>query len=277
MKNILLLTDFSKNSINAIRYALQLFEDEFCNFYLLHVQSSASYTSDDLILAGNKSIYTSIIEKSKHKLAKLIVELESKFKNKKYSYQMLVDYDVLTDSIKQIQKTKSIDLIVMGTNGVTGAKEVLFGSNTINVIRKIDCPTLVIPEGFKYTRPKDNLLPLDAFDSMSGSAFFETVKFTKRFCKTLHLLRIKPYNKDSKEEKKDKTHIDYFLKDVDHKYHIITNVPMHYTVDCYTQTHNIALMTLLVQKETLLERFFMGSSTTQISNRIRVPLLIFHS
>lgn len=277
MKNILILIDFSENSINAMRYALQLFEEELCNFYVLHVQSSTSYTSDDLILAGNKSIYTSIIKKSKHKLAKLIVELESEFKNKKFSYQMIVDYDVLTDSIKQVQKSKSIDLIVMGTNGVTGAKEVLFGSNTINVIRKIDCPTLVIPEGFKYIRPQENLLPLDLFDSMSGTAFIEVVKFTKRFSKGLHLLRIKPHNEDSKEEKKDKEHINFFLKDFDYKYHTISNVPMHYTVDCYTQTHNIALITLLVQKETLLERFFMGSSTTQISNKIRVPLLIFHS
>ena len=34
---------------------------------------------------------------------------------------------------------------------------------------------------------------------------------------------------------------------------------------------------LLVQRESLFERFFIGSPTTQISNKISVPLLIFHS
>ncbi|WP_373282945.1 universal stress protein [Aquaticitalea lipolytica] len=35
MKNILLPTDFSDNSWNAIKYALQLFKDEKCTFHLL--------------------------------------------------------------------------------------------------------------------------------------------------------------------------------------------------------------------------------------------------
>jgi len=277
MKNILLLTDFSENSINAIHYALQLFEDEVCNFYLLNVQSSGSYMSDDLVLAGNQSLYDSIVKKTKHKLAKLIVELESEFKNDKFNFQILVDYDALPEAINQIKTTKIIDLIVMGTNGVTGAKEVVFGSNTINVIRKVDCPTLVIPKGFKYRTPKDILLPLDLLDALSGKAFNDVIKFAKRFSKKLHLLRVKPYNEDSKEEKKDKKNITTLLTDVEHEYHVITNVPMAYTVDCYTQSHPIDLTTLLVQNESIFERFFIGSSTTQISNSIRVPLLIFHS
>ena len=277
MKNILLLTDFSENSINAIRYALQLFENDITNFYVLHVEKPDTYMSDDLLVAGNASLHDSIVKKSKQKLTRLVVELENEFKNKNFSYQILVDYDVLTDAIKQIMDSKDIDLIVMGTNGVTGAKEVVFGSNTINVIRRIDCPALVIPEAFTYRRPKEVLLPLDLFDSLSGDAFMHIVKFAKRFSKTLHILRIKPHNETSKEEKKDKEHIDYFLKDIPYKYHSIINVPMHYAADCYMQTNNIDLTTLIVQKESLFERFFGGSPTTKIANKMSLPLLIFHS
>ena len=39
MKNILIPTDFSKNSWNAIEYALKFFENSCCNFYLLHVNT----------------------------------------------------------------------------------------------------------------------------------------------------------------------------------------------------------------------------------------------
>ena len=277
MKNILLLTDFSINSINAIRYALQLFEDDICNFFLLNTQSPATYISDDLILAGNQSIYNSIVEKTKHKLAKLIVKLESEFENDKFNYEMLVDYDELTEAINQIKESKSIDLIVMGSNGVTGAKEVVFGSNTINVIRKVIIPTLVIPEGFNYRIPKEILLPLDVKDSLSGAAFKDVIKFTKRFGKKLHVLRILPNNEDSEAASKDEKTIKSFLADAKLEYHKIINVPMSYAVDNYIQSHPIDLTTLLVQKENLFERFFLGSPTTQISNNIRVPLLIFHT
>ena len=276
MKNILLLTDFSKNSINALHYALQIFEDSSSNFFLLNVQSPSSFGTNDLMLAGNESLYDSIVKDTKGKLDKLVLKLKAEFKNKSYNITPLVDYDVLTDAINQVKKSNDIDLVVMGTNGVTGASEVVFGSNTINVIRKVDCPILVIPKGFKYRTPKGILLPLDLSDSLSGKAFNNVLNFARRFSEKIHLLRIKPKNEDSKKQKNDIKNIDSFISDISHEYHVISDVPIEYAVDCYTQTHSIDLTTLLVQKESLFERFFIGSPTTQISNNIRVPLLIFH-
>ncbi|PQV50436.1 nucleotide-binding universal stress UspA family protein [Jejuia pallidilutea] len=276
MKHILLLTDYSKNSINAMRYALQLFEHHICKFYLLHVQSSSTYTTDDLILAGNASVYSAIVKKAKHKLSKLVTSLEKEVKHGNFSFETLIDYDALTDAITQVVVSKNINLIVMGSNGVTGAKEVIFGSNTINVIRKVDCPTLVIPEKYEYKKPNDVLLPLDVPDSTSGMAFTAIVEFTEKFCKTLHILRIQPDAKNSKEEKRDRAHLDT-LKQTNYVYHKINNVPIPYVVACYSQTHNIDLIALIAKRESLFDRFFSGSPTTQITHKIKVPLLVSHS
>jgi nucleotide-binding universal stress UspA family protein len=277
MKNILLPTDFSKNSINAIHYALELFEGASCNFFLLNTQSPASYISDDLVFAGNQSLYDTIVKTSKKKLSQLLVELKNEFKTLEFNFEILVDYDALPEAINQIKNSKNIDLVVMGTNGATGAKEVVFGSNTINVIRKVDCPTLIIPEGFKYRLPKEILLPLDVTDSLNSSAFLKVVKFTKRFSEKLHVVRIKPQDEDSKEEEKDKENINAFLTEVQHEYHTVANIPISASVNFYIQTHQIDLITLLVQEESLIERLFIGSPTTRINNTLRVPLLVFHS
>ena len=212
MKNILLLTDFSKNSINAIRYALNLFENDMCTFHILNVRSPSGYAAVDLIAADHESIYDTVIKKTKHKIYKLIVKLENEFENKNFSYDTLVSYNDFVAVINQIKKIKKIDLIVMGTNGATGAKEVIFGSNTINVLRKVNCPTLVIPEGCIYKLPKEILLPLDILDSLSGKAFKKLLVFAKNFTKTLHILRIKPTNEISLEEKNDKENINKFSK-----------------------------------------------------------------
>jgi hypothetical protein len=37
MKNILLPTDFSKNSLNAIKYAVNLLQNETCEFYIIMI------------------------------------------------------------------------------------------------------------------------------------------------------------------------------------------------------------------------------------------------
>jgi len=277
MKNILLLTDFSENSINAIRYVLQLFKEDHCNFFVLYVESSTSYITGDLMLAGNQSIYDALIKTSKTKLEKIIIDLKHEFKSNKFKFTKIVDHDVFTDAINQVITSKAFDLIVMGTNGATGAKEVVFGSNTINVIRKVDCPTLVIPEGFKYRAPNAVLLPLDVFDSLSGTAFTDILKFTKRFDGKLHILRINSNNEATSETLKDHDHLNYFFKETDYEYHVVNKIPMDHVINCYTQTHPIDLTMLIVQKESLIERVFMGSSTSQISNKIQVPLLIFHS
>lgn len=277
MKNILLLTDFSDNSINAIHYALKLFSGDSCNFFVLHVETANAYLSDDLMAAGNQSIYDSLVKKPKDKLAHLATQLKRKAEQEDFNIEMLIDHDGFIDAIKQVTKAKEIELIVMGTNGVTGAKEVVFGSNTINVIRKVDCPTLAIPEDFIFRPLNDVLLPLDAYDSIGGKAFTDLLKFITRFGKKLHLLRVHPNNENSVESEKDHSHINYFLKESDYEYHVVSNIPMEHVVKSYTQTHDIDLITLLVQKESLFERFFIGSSTTQISNKISVPLLVFHS
>ena len=43
MKRILLPTDFSENAFNAIVYAVQLFKDEKCTFFLLNTYTPAAY------------------------------------------------------------------------------------------------------------------------------------------------------------------------------------------------------------------------------------------
>lgn len=277
MENILLLTDFSKNSLNAIDYSINLFKGDRCNFFILHVKSSSSYTTDDIMTSGNESIYNIIVKDAKDEMDGIVLDLKTRFKTEAFEFDTIVDYDNLTDAINQAIKTKSIDLIVMGTNGVTGAKEVVFGSNTINVIRDINCPTLVVPEGFVFRKANEILLPLDVQDTLSGNAFNNTSKFAERFSKKMHVLRIKPNSENLQEDEKDKKHLGYFLKKMNYEYYVVSDIPMNYVVDCYIQTHKIDLMVLLVQSESFLERFFMGSSTTRISNTIRVPLLVFHT
>lgn len=81
MKNILLLTDFSKNSLNAIDYSLNLFKGDKCNFFILHVKSSASYTTDNLIVSGNESIYNIIVKDVIDKLDSIVLDLKNKIQN----------------------------------------------------------------------------------------------------------------------------------------------------------------------------------------------------
>ena len=92
----------------------------------------------------NSTVYDSIIKNPKAAIEKMIDSLQSEYIDEQYAFDGICDYDAFISAVSQTVKSKNIDLIVMGTNGATGATEVIFGSNTINVIRNINCPVLAI-------------------------------------------------------------------------------------------------------------------------------------
>ena len=273
MKNILLLTDFSENARNAIRYALQLFSSEECTFQIMYVHKIGSYTSDNLMHSSDESIYDSITKEPKEKLNTLVSKLKEEFNNSKHSFETRIDFDVFIDAVNQTVKNKNIDFIVMGTNGASGAKEVIFGSNTINVIRKVDCKTIVIPEGHAFKPSKELLLSLGSKDTLKGNAFTELLEFIDTYQLHLHVLRLNP-NKDSSEHGlEDESNLSI----IDCTYSNIDGVPSDYAVSSYLQTNTVDFTALIVHHESFFERFFHGSSTTQISSTLKLPLLILHN
>ena len=109
----------------------------------------------------NTTIHESVVGTTKKKLNQIVAELKATYDAEDYKYNTLIDYGGFVDALKKVIRFKDIDMIIMGTNGVTGAEEILFGSNTINVIRKVDCPLIIIPQGFKFTIPKTFLYAMD--------------------------------------------------------------------------------------------------------------------
>lgn len=276
MKNILLLTDFSDSSKNAMYYALQLLEVQTIKFHLVYVHKASSFTSADLMTTGSENLYTSIVKSPKEDLEDLMVSLQNKYKNPNHSFSIHIDYDVFTDAINQLVKLQSINLIVMGTNGVTGADEVVFGSNTINVIRKVDCPTLVIPEYFQFKKPKEVLIPLDENDQLNNQRLNTILDFVSKAATKYHILRVTNSIEAKTYKTSDQEILNKLFIDVNYVYHNITNVPMHHVVDTYVQTNTIDFEVFIVQKTSFLERLFKGSPIAKHSKIASVPLFILH-
>ena len=117
MKSILLPTDFSKNSENAIKYALALFQDVTCDFYLLNVQRASSFITDDMmVMASSATIYQTIVDVSKRSLENLITKIEIKYSNDKHSFHSVVDYTLLArdrtdEQLQNIQESSVTDPI----------------------------------------------------------------------------------------------------------------------------------------------------------------------
>ncbi|EZH74721.1 hypothetical protein ATO12_08250 [Aquimarina atlantica] len=278
MKNILLPTDFSDNARNAIHYALEFFKNELCTFHLFNVQKASKYTTDDLMAApANTTIHQTVISDAKKKLSQMVEELTDQYPDENYTFNTVTDYDVFIDAIRQAVKSKNIDLIIMGTNGATGASEVVFGSNTLNVIRKIDCPIIAIPQGYKFKDPKTILYAIDYWDHFNTEGIEPLMDTIIKHKSSLRILKIKEDDTITVADFDDKKHMKEFFKEINHTFHSIINVPTALAINSFVQIMDIDMTAMFIKRETFLDRFFKGSETSKISYGTRVPLLIMHS
>ena len=146
-KNILLPTDFSDNAWSAAVYALKLYEEEVCTFHFLHSSkmkiSAMSNMSNKLMRVMEENAMKELSE-----LKEMAVNANA---NANHSFEVILSTHDLQSTMEVVIKKENIDLIVMGTKGATKAKEIVFGSNTVNIIKKVrSCPILVVPDEFDF-------------------------------------------------------------------------------------------------------------------------------
>ncbi|WP_225036745.1 universal stress protein [Winogradskyella sp. SM1960] len=272
MKKVLLLTDFSKNATNAISYAMQFFASKTCTFYIMYVHKVGGYVSDDLLMSPKNSIHDSITEKPKTKLKALIEALKTDNKTKDYQFEYVIDYDVFTDAINQAVTKYAIDFVVMGSNGASNVKEVIFGSNTINVIKKVNCKTLVIPNNFSFLPVNEFLVSLNADDVIDTDLLENIIDFIEDFKLKLHVLRITSESEQPNLALKDKERLAL----LDSKYHLIEHVPVDYAVSSYLQTNTIDITAFIKKDKSFLNRLFNDSPSKELTSRMNLPLLVLH-
>lgn len=277
MTSILLLTDFSNNSKNAILYAQHLLKKESCNFYVLYVKEASTYTTDDLM--GNRSsqsLYASLVAKSEKRLDNFVNNIDKT--NPSHTFKPIIDRDVFIDAVNQCVIKYKIDLVVMGTNGASDLKETVFGSNALNVLRSVDCNTLVVPTAFKFSQLDNLLLALDIKDSLNDKTVLELLNFVRLHAVKLKVLRIiSPERNSSSKEEEDQKWLSERLKSSDFDYATIPNVPLTYVVNTFVHTQAVDMIVFVGQYKNFVGRLFGTSEKTKITKTLNVPLLIFHN
>lgn len=274
MLTILLPTDFSENSKNAIRYALDFFSEATCTFYFLNVQKSSEFIMDDFYTADpNKDIYTTLLEDNKNKLQKFVEEFEKTYSHENFTFKQKVDYDGLTASIKQILEDTPIDVLVMGSNGATGAQEVVFGSNTLQVMREIDCPLLIVPEGYVYKPIASVLFTLHHNENLElhkMSMLFSLLTFKKAKLEVLDV-HDDPFFSPQTQEPES---IKKAFEDFSYHFHQVSGITAPVATDAFIQLFDVGMHAIFSTKESFFERFLFGSENKQLGYRTRIPLLM---
>ncbi|MCK0126013.1 universal stress protein [Gelidibacter sp. F2691] len=278
MKNILLPTDFSENSWNAISYAMELFQDEVCTFYLLNTYTPVIYHVEYVLgYPAQFGLEDTIRNTSQQQLAGLRARIFEKFgHNPKHDIHEMARFDNLISGITEFMDTHAIHMIVMGTKGATGAKEVLFGSNTVHVFKNVKCPVLAIPEGFEFKKPSAILFPTDYGIPYQKNPFSALLTLAQKQEATIHVLHVLTAV-CSEAQLKNKSRLAQLLTPVTHQFHEVQDNDVMQAILNVQELYAVDLLVMINNKKSFFENIFFKSTVNQIGFHLTVPFLVVPS
>lgn len=278
MKRILLPTDFSENALNAVDYAVSLFKNEKTHFYLLNTYTPVLYDSDYILYSPTSSLSIDELyhKKSLSGLENVKETVLKKYSNSLHTFELISSFSLLNEEIKEQVKSKNIDLIIMGTQGVTGAAQILFGTHTVHAIRRAICPLLAIPSTSRYINPKNILFPTD-FEINYTAEHLKLLKHVARENNsTIHILHVDFGHPllEEHEQAKDKLK-KYFDKNI--RFVSIEKNTVTEGIYEYQQENNIDLLVMISNKHSFFENMLFRPVINEIGFRVKTPFLVIPS
>lgn len=138
MKNILVLTDFSKNAFKALEFAALNFKGTQQKIHLLNVYNlryAGSVITEDL---------DALLEDERQAaLEEQISQVKENYPYLRISSHLIQGH--LIDAVTNFIEENVVDVIVMGTKGASEIEDLLVGSNATTILKYIDKPLILIP------------------------------------------------------------------------------------------------------------------------------------
>ncbi|WP_225034781.1 universal stress protein [Winogradskyella sp. SM1960] len=275
MKKIIVPVDFSEHSEFALEAAAglaQKFESELIVLHMLEL-SNAVISSASEALNQEAIFYLKLAEQ----------KFES-FLDKPYLKDVnvipIVKHFKVWSEINKVAEEQNADLIVMGSQGASGIKEVLIGSNTQKVVRFSDIPVLVI---------KHNPILLDFENGVFASDFTEEaippyLKAKETFEAlgiSMHLVYVNSPDGNFRSSSEIDKRVSHFLEkaDGDLRHLEDINIVSDYSIEAgilnFANVIGADLIAVATHGRKGLSNFFEGSVSEDIANHSTLPVMTF--
>lgn len=141
VKSILVPTDFSDPSNNALSYAKEMARAQQAVLHIVHVVEPAVYPADwGYSQVGFLDLEQELRQAAEQSMQTICDQLRAEG----FAVVSAVCSGRASDEIVTYATEQQIDLISIATHGRSGIEHFLFGSTTERVLRKAPCPVLAV-------------------------------------------------------------------------------------------------------------------------------------
>ena len=272
MKRILVPTDFSKHAEYALKVAAQIAKKNNSEIILLHMLE-LPHQGNDAINGG--SAIPQIMLYKERAIERLEDLMDVDFLEG-INVSEIIQFEKAFEGILSISKKNDVDLIVMGSHGVSGFEEMFIGSNTEKVVRTSEIPVLVIKNEVASFDAK-NLVFASDFSSEISKPFEKLLEFANLFNSHMNLVMINTPNSFKSTAIAEKIMNDFVGKYnlSNYSLNIYNDVNVEKGILNFASKVNADLIGMCTHGRTGLSHFFNGSISEDLVNHTVKPVITF--
>jgi nucleotide-binding universal stress UspA family protein len=277
-KHILIPTDYSKNAFNAIVYAFELFENETCTFHIFHSYFLARSAQGNLLFPEPEPHeYDEVARASGESMLRLKTKVGLLADNPKHTIRFDHKFGTLIELLQERVKRENIDLIVMGTRGITDDSKIAYGRNSVNVMENIGaCAVLAVPANVSYKRINEIVFPSNFkshFNEREMKTFMKIAQLEKSPIRILHIGKEADL---SERQRNNKKQLEVYFEGLKYSYHWLEKIGVKEGVLSFVDERNSGMIAFVNRKHWFFGSVFSNPLVKSLGIHSKVPILALH-
>jgi nucleotide-binding universal stress UspA family protein len=278
MRKIIVPSDFSENAFKALQFAAELFKYERSEFYILHAYADEVYNQKGVLSQEILEEFKEITRKnSDAELEKIKARILELLPNPRHRFHTISSFGMLIDEVNDLVNFENADIIVTSTRGKSNDRKMTFGSNSLQIIKYVQCPVLSIPENYQYTDPENILFPTDYMLPYQKRELKLVGDLARSFCSKIHMLYISKFPLESFRQKDNQLLINEHFYDVKQEFHQVDIKDKTSAILNAINDFNIHLLILVNSRHSYLENVLYQSALDKIGLHPRIPFLVLQN
>ncbi len=276
MKQILFPTDFSESAKTAFIYALRFADSFNAELVILHVYDLPIVETP--IMPETAAEIFDVVEMNQFESFRdELPELHKLAESRNLGHitmRSVLLYGDLVYNINKVCEDEGIDMVIMGTKGASGLKEIFLGSTTASVIANAKVPVLGVPAEADY-HPIKSIAFTTQYKDKDNDSLKRVLEIADKFAARVQCIYIKnPDDPSDLEEKINEWKVYYRGRNID--FFNIAGDHIEQTLLDFIENQHVGLLVMRAHKRGFFESLFHRSLTKKMAYHSRVPLLVFH-
>ncbi|MDT0686658.1 universal stress protein [Autumnicola psychrophila] len=262
MKTIIVATDFSPESENALAYAAGFAQKTGARIILFNSFTIPLHVANTMLPA---SALDHLIKENKHLLKSKCEAIGKKFSiDIRFESELMVE---VSEELERLYEKYDADLIVMGMAGQSVAQDI-FGNTTTSAIMKHSYPVLAIPQKAKFDVIKNILFAYDELKE-GKKEISDKVKEIADFFSA----KIEVFHVLSKTEEKCSRDIENEFQGTEYEFKEIKSEEIIKEIESEINKLPADMLVMIPQKYNFWESLVHRSKTRMMASRSSVPVL----